>query len=59
MGEAVTVKIKSRANFYHPYKVAEFFLKCTCAIASKINVAPKGVRLSEKLKLTAALVNEI
>ena len=30
-----------------------------CAIASKINVTPKGVRLSEKLQLTAALCNEI
>ena len=28
-------------------------------IASKINVTPKGVRLSEKLQLTAALCNEI
>ena len=26
---------------------------------SKINVTPKGVRLSEKLQLTAALCNEI
>ena len=28
-------------------------------IASKINVTTKGVRLSEKLQLTAALCNEI
>ena len=28
-------------------------------IASKINVTPKGVRLSEKLQLTAALCDEI
>ena len=28
-------------------------------IASKINATPKGVRLSEKLQLTAALCNEI
>ena len=28
-------------------------------IASKINVTPKGVRLSQKLQLTAALCNEI
>ena len=28
-------------------------------IASKITVTPKGVRLSEKLQLTAALCNEI
>ena len=28
-------------------------------IAGKINVTPKGVRLSEKLQLTAALCNEI
>ena len=28
-------------------------------IASIINVAPKGVRLSEKRQLTAALCNEI
>ena len=28
-------------------------------IASKINVTPKGVRLSEKLQLTAALCIEI
>ena len=27
-------------------------------IASKINATPEGVRLSEKLKLTAALCNE-
>ena len=30
-----------------------------CTIASKINVTPKGVKLSEKLQLTAALCNEI
>ena len=29
------------------------------ALASKINVTPKGIRLSEKLQLTAALCNEI
>ena len=30
-----------------------------CTIASEINVTPKGVRLSEKLQLTAALCDEI
>ena len=30
-----------------------------CTIASKINVTTKGIRLSEKLQLTAALYNEI
>ena len=30
-----------------------------CNIASKINVTTKGVRLTEKLQLTATLCNEI
>ena len=30
-----------------------------CTIAGKINGTPKGVRLSEKLQLTAALCSEI
>ena len=33
--------------------------KLECTIASKTNGTPKGVRLSEKLQLTAALCNEI
>ena len=33
--------------------------KCLRTTASKINVTPKGVRLSEKLLLNAALCNEI
>ena len=35
----------------------QFLLRCI--VASKINVTPKGVRLSEKGQLTAALCNEI
>ena len=34
------------------------FIVSKCTITSKINVTPEGVRLSEKLQLTAALCNE-
>ena len=42
--------------FSHPKKrkkkLTERLDKALCTIASKINVTPKGVRLSEKLQLT-------
>ena len=44
---------------YRYYMYIYYVYAHICAIASKINITPKAIRLSEKLRLTAALLDEI
>ena len=51
--------VKQPLSSYYKVNKCLWNFEGKCTIASKINVTPKGVRLSEKLQLTAALCNEI